>query len=47
MTSWIQNIITTLYNAVPTPVAATRDAYTERLPSVCETASLLYNRMKQ
>ena len=35
----------TIYNAVSAHVAATRDALTERLQSVRETASLLYNRM--
>ena len=41
----MRNTISKLYNAVSTPVAATRDALAERLQSVCETASLLYNRM--
>ena len=45
MTSWMRNQLTKLYNAVSAPVAATRDALTERLQSVRETASLLYNRM--
>ena len=31
--------------SVSVPVAATRDALIERLHSVCETASLLYNKM--
>ena len=31
MTSWIRNQIDNLYNAVPKPVTATRDALTERL----------------
>ena len=43
--SWFRNTITNLYNAVSAPVAATRDALAERLQSVCDTASLLYNRM--
>ena len=43
--SWFQNMITNLYNAVSAPVAATRDALAERLQSVRDTASLLYNRM--
>ena len=42
--SWFQNTITNLYNAVSAPVAATRDALAERLQSVHDTASLLYNR---
>ena len=45
MTSWMKNQLTKLYNAVSAPVQATRDALAERLQSVCETASLLYNRM--
>ena len=45
MTSWMRNQLTKLYNAVSAPVAATRDALAERLQSVRETASLLYNRM--
>ena len=45
MTNWMRNQLTKLYNAVSAPVAATRDALTERLQSVRETASLLYNRM--
>ena len=45
MTSWMKNQLTKLCNAVSAPVAATRDALTERLQSVSETASLLYNRM--
>ena len=42
--SWFRNTITNLYNAVSAPVAATRDALAERLQSVRDTASLLYNR---
>ena len=45
MTSWIRNQLTKLYNAVSAPVTATRDALTERLQSIHETASLLYNTM--
>ena len=45
MTSWMRNQLTKLYNAVSAPVVATPDARTERLQSVRETASLLYNRM--
>ena len=41
----MRNTISKLYNAVSAPVAATRDAFAERLQSVRETASLLYNRM--
>ena len=43
----MRNIISKLYNAVSAPVAATRDALTERLQSVRDTASLLYNRMME
>ena len=42
--SWFRNMITNLYNAVLAPVAATRDALSEPLQSVRDTASLLYNR---
>ena len=45
MTSWMKNQLTKLYNAVSAHVVATRDALAERLQSVRETASLLYNRM--
>ena len=47
MTSWMKNQLTKLYNAVSAPVAATRDALAERLHSVRETTSLLYNRMME
>ena len=43
---WYQIIgFLTIYNAVSAPVAAIREALTERLHSVREIASLLYNRM--
>ena len=45
MSTFLRNTISKLYNAVSARVAATRDALAERLQSVCETASLLYNRM--
>ena len=45
MNSFLRNTVSKLYNAVSAPVAATRNAHTERLQSACETASLLYNRM--
>ena len=45
--SWLRNMITNLYNAVSAPVAATRDALAERLQSVHDTASLLYERMRE
>ena len=47
MTSWMKNQLTKLYNAVSAPVAATRDALTERLRSIRDTLSLLYNRMME
>ena len=47
MTSWMRNQLKKLYNAVSMPVAATRDVLVERLQSVCETASLLYNKMME
>ena len=40
-----ENTISKLYNAVSAPVAATRDALAERLQSILETTSSLYNRM--
>ena len=45
MSTFLRNTISRLYNDVSAPVAATRDALAERLQSVRETASLLYNRM--
>ena len=47
MTSWMRNQLTKWCNAVSAPVAATRDAIAERLQSVGETTSLLYNRMME
>ena len=47
MGTFLRNTISKLYNAVSAPVAATRDALAERLQSVLETASLLYNRMME
>ena len=44
MCNWMKNQINKLYNAVSAPVAATWDALSERLLSVRDTASLLYNR---
>ena len=43
----MRNQLTKLYNAVSAPVTATRDALAERLQSVRDTASLLYNRMME
>ena len=47
MNSFLRNTISKLYNAVSAPAAATRDALAERLQSLHETASLLYNRMME
>ena len=47
MSSFLRNTISKLYNAVSAPMAATQDALTERLQNICETASLLYNRMME
>ena len=47
MNIFLRNPISKLYNAVSAPVAATRDALAERLQSVRDTASLLYNRMME
>ena len=44
MSTFLTNTIWKLYNAVSASIAATRDALAERLQSVRETASLLYNR---
>ena len=41
----MRNTISKLYNAVSAPAAATRDTLAERLQSVRETASLLYNKI--
>ena len=41
MTSWMRNQLTKLYNAISAPAAASRDALTERLQIVRDTASLL------
>lgn len=45
ITNWMRNQIANLYNALSAPIAATRDTLAERLHSVRETASSLYNRM--
>ena len=44
MNTFLRNTISKLYNAVSAPVAATRDALAERLQSVRDATSLLYNR---
>ena len=45
MTSWLRNQRANLYNGVSAPVAGTQDALAERLENICETASILNNRM--
>ena len=40
MNTFLRNTISKLYNPVSAPAAATRDAFTERLQSVRDTASL-------
>ena len=47
MNTFLRNTISELCNTVPAPVAATRYALAERLQSVSDTASLLYNRMME
>ena len=47
MNTFSRNNISKLYNAVSAPVTATRDALAERLQSVRDTASLLYNKMME
>ena len=43
----MRNTISKVYNAVSASVAATRDALAERLQSVRDTASLLYNKIME
>ena len=47
MNTFLRNRISKLYNAASAPVAATRDVLAERLQSVRDTTSLLYNRMME
>ena len=47
MSSWMRSQLAKLYNAVSAPVATTHDALMERLQSIRETASLIYNRMME
>ena len=47
MNIFFRNTISKLYNAVLAPVTLTRDALAERLQSVRDTASLLYNKMME
>ena len=43
MHNWIKNQISKLYSTASAPVEAIQDALSERLKSVRDTASLLYN----
>ena len=43
----MENHLAKLYNAVSAPVTTTRDALAERLQSVRDIISLLYNRMME
>ena len=47
MNSFLRNTISKLYNPVSAPVTATRDALAEKLQSVRDITSLLYNRMME
>ena len=47
MNTFLRNTNSKLYNVVSAPVTATRDALAEKLQSVRDTASLLYNRMME
>ena len=47
MSTFLRNTFSKLYNAVSAHVAAIRDALAERLQSVRDTTSLLYNRMME
>ena len=47
MNTYLRNAISKLYNIVPAPVTATQNALTERLQSIHDTVSLLYNRMME
>ena len=45
--NYFRNAISKLYDAVSAPVASTRDALAERLQSVRDTVTSLYNRTKE
>ena len=47
MNTFFRNTISKLYNAVSAPVTTTRETRTERLQSVRDTASLLFNKMME
>ena len=45
--NYFRNAISRLHDAVSTPVVTTRDALAERLQSVRDTVTSLYNRTKE
>ena len=47
MNTFLRNTISKLCNTVSAPVTPTRDTLAERLQSVHDTASLLYNKMME
>ena len=47
MNTFFRNTISKLYNAVSAPVVAARDVLAEKLKSVRDTTSLLYNRVME
>ena len=47
MNTFSRSTISKLYDALSAPVTATRDALAERLQSIREITSLLYNRMME
>ena len=47
MINYFRNAISKLYDAVSAPVASTRDALAERLQSVRDTVTSLYNKTKE
>ena len=47
MNTFLENTISKLYNAVSASLTATWDALTERLQSVRDITSLLYNKMME
>ena len=47
MKNSFRNAMSNLYNAVSVLLVASRDALTERLQSVRDTVTLLYNRTKE
>ena len=45
--NYFRNALSKLYDAVSAPVAATHNGLTERLQTLRDTVSLLYNRTKK